>query len=313
MPLPHSTSSRSFSSSSFSTTTSESAPSSSAIPVRTPSTLRLKRWLSTHLQLPLPRQGSGHDTDTTLNHDLPHYTLENNAAKASNTNTNTDTDFSQSDSQPSSTIKIPHDLSLSISASQHHFTDFDYDYENPASGYGSGYGLDGPHRHRVHRHNQYVADLGNGSQAGRFGNADEEEEDLVLADNYAAFCRAFTSSPVHFHNTPARPLPRLPTSETWADYQNSLAPETIDAPPERVSQISFLPLGAHGYHPSSWVLPRPPSPPPGILTPARYEIQQQREMEKLEKDKQKRKRQHLTRCLPIRFSWWPWSRAHHVA
>ncbi|KAL6230791.1 hypothetical protein BDW75DRAFT_58042 [Aspergillus navahoensis] len=286
----------SFTSSSLSST---STSSSVAHPLRTPSTLRLKRWLSAHLQLPLSRHDA--DTDTLYSDGLPQYALRNNVVKASNTDTDTDTD--PSGTRPSSTAKIPQDLS----ASQHRFTDFNYDNEYPHDGvrYGHGNGSDRPHRHHRDNRNRYPAEFRNGNGAGKYDDAEEDAEDVVLADSYAAFCRAFTSSPVHFHNVPARPLPRLPTSETWGGYQGSLTGSDA-ASVVHVSQISFLPVGAHGYQPASWVLPRPPSPPPGILTPARYEIQQQQEMAKLEKNKQRRTRRLFTWCLPIRFSWWPW-------
>ncbi|KAL4997918.1 hypothetical protein BDV10DRAFT_79741 [Aspergillus recurvatus] len=293
--MPRSSPSRSFTSSSLSST---STSSSAAHPLRTPSTLRLKRWLSAHLQLPLSRHNA--DADPLYNDSIPQYALRNNVAKASNTNTETDT--APSGTQPSSTVQIPHDLSASL----HRFTDFDYDYECPDGGDRYGHGNDS-HGHHRHNRNRYPAEFGNENGADRYEEADEDEEDVVLADSYAAFCRAFTSSPVHFHNVPARPLPRLPTSETWEGYQGSLADADATSA-ERVSQISFLPVGAHGYHPASWVSPRLPSPPPGILTPARYEIQQRQETAKLEKDKQKRKRRLSTWCLPIRFLWWPWGR-----
>ncbi|KAL4979778.1 hypothetical protein BDW66DRAFT_96152 [Aspergillus desertorum] len=285
--MPRSSSSRSFTSSSFSST---STSSSTAHPLRTPSTLRLKRWLSAHLQFSLSHHNA--DTDTLYNDRLPQYALRNNAAKTSNTNTDTDTD--PSGTRPS--VKTSHGLSLS----GHRFTDFDYDYEYPDGGdrYGHGNDSDGPHRHQRHNRERYPAELRDRNGTGRYDDVDEEEEDVVVADSYAAFCRAFTSSPLHFHNVPARPLPRLPTSETWEGYQGSLA-DADAASAERVSQISFLPVGAHGYHPASWVLPRPPSPPPGILTPTQYEIQQQREMVELERGKRKRKRRFFTWCLPI--------------
>ncbi|KAL4874771.1 hypothetical protein BJY04DRAFT_224679 [Aspergillus karnatakaensis] len=86
------------------------------------------------------------------------------------------------------------------------------------------------------------------------------------------------------------------------------------------SQIRFLPVGAHGYHPASWALPRPPSPPPGILTPERYEEMQRRAFEEIQEDKEKgmgdrkdKKRGWLTWCVPIRMWAWPWGRAKRVA
>ncbi|KAL4982895.1 hypothetical protein BDW68DRAFT_45898 [Aspergillus falconensis] len=296
--MPRSSLSRSFTSSSLPST---STSSSAARSLRNPSTLRLKRWFSAHLQLPLSRHSA--DSGTLYNNGSPQYALRNSVAKASITNTDIDTD--PSGTQPSPTVKIPHGLS----SRQHRFTGFGRDYEYPDGGdrYGHGNYSGGPHRHHRHNRGRYPAELGNGNRAGGCDYADEDEEDVVLADSYAAFCRAFTSSPVHFHNVPARPLPRLPTSETWEEYQGSLVDADV-ASAERVSQISFLPVGAYGYRPASWVLPGPPSPPPGILTPARYEIQQQREMAKLEKVKQKRKRLTSTWCLPICFSCWPWGR-----
>ncbi|KAL4734998.1 hypothetical protein BDV11DRAFT_197037 [Aspergillus similis] len=297
--MPRSSATFSFSSSSLS---SISASSSSARRLRTPSTLRLKRWFSTHLQLSLSRHNG--DTDTICD-GLSQYTFQNTVAKASNTNTETNTD--RFGTHPSSTVKASHDSS----ASQHRFTDFEYDYEYPDGEVRYGHGLesdsDKPHRHHRHYYNRYSDELGSRKGGGRHDDADEEEEDVVFADSYAAFCRAFTSSPIHFYNVPARPLPRLPTSETWEEYQGPLV-DADAASTERVTQISFLPVGAHGYHPASWMLPRPPSPPLGILTPARYEIQQMREMAELEKDRQKQRWRLFMWCLPIRISWRPLGR-----
>ncbi|KAL4820463.1 hypothetical protein BDW67DRAFT_95484 [Aspergillus spinulosporus] len=294
--MPRSSRSFSFSSSSLS---SISASSSSERRPTPPSTLRLKRWFSTHIQLPLSR----HNVDTdTLYDSFSQYTLRNIGVKASNTSTETNTDRSRT--HLSSTVKTPHDLS----ASQHQFTGFEYNYEYP-DGEVSGLetGLDKPPRHRRHYYNRYSDELENRKGDGKHDDADAEEEDIVLADSYAAFCRAFTSSPIHFYNVPARPLPRLPTSETWEECQRSLV-DADAASTERVAQISFLPVGAHGYHPAPWMLPRPPSPPLGILTPARYEIQQKREMAEREKDRQKQRRRLFKWCLPIRVSWGPLGR-----
>ncbi|KAL4752728.1 hypothetical protein BDW72DRAFT_57995 [Aspergillus terricola var. indicus] len=291
--MPRSSPSFSFSSSSFSST---SASSFSARRLKAPSTIRLKRWFSTHLQFPLSRHNVATDP---LYDGLSQYTSQNTVAKTSNTSTETNTD--RSGTHPSSTDKTLHDPS----ASQHRFTGFEYDYEYPNGEvrYGHGLGNDSDRLHRHHRHyyNRYSDELGYIKGGGRHDDADEEEEDVVLADSYAAFCRAFTSSPIHSYNMPAQPLPRLPTSETWEEYQGSLV-DADAASTERVAQISFLPVGAHGYHPASWVLPRPPSPPSGILTPARYEIQQKREMAELEKDRQKQRRRLFMWCLPIRIS-----------
>ena len=300
--MPRLSRSFSFSSSSLSST---STSSSSARRQKPPSTLRLKRWFSTYLHLPLSR-----DVDTdTLYDGFSQDTLRNTGAKASNASPETNTD--RPGTHPSSTVRIPHDPS----ASQNQFTDFEYAYEYPDSEvrYGHGLGTESHKQHRRHRHyyNRYSDELGNREGHGRHDDANEEEEDTVLADSYAAFCRAFTSSPIHSYNVPARPLPRLPTSETWEEYQRPLV--GVDAAPtERVAQISFLPVGAHGYHPASWMLPRPPSPPLGILTPARYEIQRKREMAELEKDRQQQRWRLFMWCLPIRTSWWPVGRTKQV-
>ncbi|KAL4787298.1 hypothetical protein BJX76DRAFT_19693 [Aspergillus varians] len=220
-------------------------------------------------------------------HLLPHQNPDpSNDNKFNNLKPSTTDIFSSSDfhSQQSSTIKISRDHDLGLPR----FAELDHDDE-------VDYRSDTQHLRRRHREEQ----------------EQEREADIALSDSYAAFCREFTSSPVHFRNAPALPLPRLPASASWEDDQGAAGPDGDSAAPvEGASQIDFLPVGAHGYDPASWVLPRPPSPPPGILTPARYgEIQRQQQREKLEEDKQKRKRGYLRWCMSVSVSWWPWARA----
>ncbi len=278
---------RSFSSSSFSTSTSSSLssdPVSGRSISRTPSTHKLKRWLSAHLLRRL-------NTDLDFTH---HYHHRMNNSKWSN-----------SHSQQSSTIQVLPDQAGFIG--QPRFTRFYYDHEYPDDESLNG-GQAGAQRHtRSHQQQD-----GDGDEIKVEEEMEEEEErkkDIALCDNYAAFCRAFTSSPVHCRNIPRQPLPRLPQSTPYEEYENHDGQDKNPASAEDMSQMLFLPVGAHGYNPASWTLPRAPSPPPGILTPGRYEeIQQQRKSEESLRHKKKRGKGTFTWCMPARTSWWPWAR-----
>ncbi|KAL4922889.1 hypothetical protein BDW62DRAFT_171953 [Aspergillus aurantiobrunneus] len=278
--MPRSFPSRSFSSSSLSSSSSSSSSTQPSRSIsRTPSTHRLKRWLSSHL---LPRQ------DHPAYHHHHHHNHHDQNHSQNNSHSNVVTKSPNTDiisqSQPSSTTQVPAEQALS----QPRFAGFDYNYE-----------YDHESDFQYHAGNQQDE-----------VDADREE-DIVLSDNYAAYCRAFTSSPTLCRDSPlALPLPRFPPSDSWEEHQGPAGPDANHASVEDVSRMHFLPVGAHGYHPAPWVLPRPLSPPPGILTPARYEeIQQRRARERLEKDKEKRRRGKVMWCIPIRASWWPWARA----
>ncbi|KAL2870942.1 uncharacterized protein BJX67DRAFT_377564 [Aspergillus lucknowensis] len=127
----------------------------------------------------------------------------------------------------------------------------------------------------------------------------------ALSDSYAAYCRAFSSSPppdhdLHSGQRALKPLPRLPASTFAEELSTSNVEVDGDKTAEAGTGIRFLPVGAHGYHPASWALPRPPTPPPGILTPRRYEELQRR---RTEKKNDGGGRRWLTWCPPIRASW----------
>ncbi|KAL4937587.1 hypothetical protein BDV06DRAFT_202577 [Aspergillus oleicola] len=302
MPQPrsfsHSYTSSSLSSFSSSSSITSSLTASTAI-ARRSSTHRLKRWLSTRL-LPTTRQ------DTPTNHTRnrnSHYDVYNRKVSCAYTDSHRNS-TSQLDSQLDSTSKIPNETEQEHEHSLTHnqFRSFDYDYE-------------------------YINTYNNHPPTDPEAEATEREAegDLALSDNYAAYCRAFTASPTLFRPAQARPLPSFPQSESWDDLQqnreaNPNADHDYDTqqtgsdahlnPDIRAqadgSQIGFLPIGAHGYHPAEWT--RAPSPPPGILTPARYEAIQMREREKIESKKMKRKRRFPTWCMPIRLFLWPWDR-----
>lgn len=289
--MPRSFCSRSFSSSSFSTSTSSSFssdPVSGRSPSRTPSTHKLKRWLSSHLlRRPSP------DLDFTHHY---HHRI-NNSDKWSNSSI-------ICHAQQSSTIQAAPDQAGFIG--QLRFTNFYYDHEYPD--YESfDDSQDQAQRHpRSHQHLQQEQD---GDEIKAEEEEEERKKDLALRDNYAAFCRAFTSSPVHCLNIPRQPLPRLPQSTPCEEYEDHVDPAKNLPSAEDVSQILSLPVGAYGYHPTSWTLPRAPSPPPGILTPGRYEeIQQQQRRDESLWHKKKRRKGTFMRCMSARTSWWPWAR-----
>ncbi|KAL3474576.1 hypothetical protein BJX99DRAFT_260174 [Aspergillus californicus] len=273
--------SRSLSSSSFSTSTSTSTTSSthdthtshhnhSHRVSRAPSTqkLRLSRWLSSRL--------SSHHTSTISNDNNNNTTITpNNIHKSS---------------IPETEIDSPRS-----SETRHN--------NNPYLDFSFEFGQDQGQGRAYHRAST--------PSASRPGLENPNEDDLNLSDSYAAYCREFTSSPVpgalHFHRNPT-PLPRLPESTFYEEYpEQNPAAHLNPTPAGSGPGIRFLPVGAHGYDPASCTLPRPPpTPPPGILTPARYdEFQRQQEQDKEEKDKKTR----WTWCLPIRMSWLPWGRA----
>ncbi|KAL4810902.1 hypothetical protein BDV18DRAFT_128209 [Aspergillus unguis] len=214
------------------------------------------------------------------------------------------------------------------------FAGFDYDYEYEQYMKGLEYESEAEHGHHHQSRNPNQPEIYNEDHDGEDGG----DEDLILSDNYAAYCRAFTSSPTSpFNNIPVLPLPRFPSfAETGAEPESVFGNDNQDQnqvqgqgqdqiqgsstvncldmnrdldSAQDASQIGFLPIGAHGYQPASWVAPNPnpPSPPPGILTPARYEEIQQRRMIEMLRGDQKRKQGPLW-CIPIRTSWWPWPR-----
>ncbi|BCS24023.1 uncharacterized protein APUU_40467S [Aspergillus puulaauensis] len=290
--MPRSFRSRSFSSSSFSTSTSSSFssdPVSGRSIARTPSTQKLKRWLSSHiLRRPSP------DLDFTHHY---HHRMNNNNNKWSNSDI-------ISHSQQSSTIQVsPNQAGL---IGQPRFTHFYYDHEYPD--YESLDGGQAQAQRHAGSHQQQGHD-GDEIKAVEGEEEDEREKNIALCDNYAAFCRAFTSSPVDYRNIPRQPLPRLPPSTPCEEYEDHVGPVGNPASAEDVSQVIFLPVGAHGYHPASWTLPRAPSPPPGILTPRRYEeLQQQQRREESLRHKTKRRKGAFMWCMLARTSWWPWAR-----
>ncbi|KAL5334475.1 hypothetical protein BJX70DRAFT_16909 [Aspergillus crustosus] len=343
--------SSSSSSSSLSTTTTTSL--SHARNTRT-STQKLKHWFSSHLHSPAPQDAAPH-----------HHTGNNNGYTTptyKSSNPETDTDLSHPSS--SSARRVPPDL---IAATVPDLNSLNYDYNY---NYNDDHDHESASPHRIftnsHRPTyQAERDLQrrHRRQLQRRQQQQSEREDLALSDNYAAYCRAFTSSPPPSLDpnqapSPRKPLPYLPPSEPWATEADGdggagaeakaraetqthvphpemnlfpppgsgSAPASPPAPApgygynhgraQSSSQIRFLPIGAHGYHPANWALPSPPSPPPGILTPDRYEeIQRQQVQENNEKQEKvkersdKQTRGWLTWCMPIRFALWPWGRA----
>ncbi|KAL2814490.1 hypothetical protein BJX63DRAFT_431390 [Aspergillus granulosus] len=305
------------------TSTSSSSFSSSSSTTRTRGTptqkLKFKRWFSS--QLPTSRQPSNSATATATATDTtaPATATTTTTATLAHDNPTTGSkrlptsSASQSQSQSSSSLGI----------NPHHDPDHSPEL-NPA--------LYQDHRgeRTIHLHTEYTS------------------PNDPLSDSYAAYCREFTSSPSPEHQRQKRtPLPRLPAStSSFPGDENGLgiepethrtsAPEHSNSPDfepgstfairganasaaeatpattthaASVPTIRFLPVGAHGYQPASWALPRPPTPPPGILTPARYEEMQRRAAEE-EREKKDKKREGglLTWCLPIRVSWLPWGR-----
>ncbi|KAL4797675.1 hypothetical protein BDV19DRAFT_387104 [Aspergillus venezuelensis] len=314
-------------------TSTSSTPSSPALARRSSTTgLGIKRWLSTRLPLkrplPVPRQASSAaSTIAGTRRRNSHYDIYNRKVSYPSGCAYTDScSDSNLNSQFDSTVKIPgnhgHEQeqehghrdgqrSHSHSLRHNHFRSFDYDYEYDAA-----------------NTNTYRNQQPPEAQAETSEEEEEEEEseedDLTLSDNYAAYCRAFTASPALFHRS--QPLPYLPPSdpESWDNLQkgasytaydnHQLGESSSDAHLNTVvraqadgSQIGFLPVGAHGYHPAQWG--RVPSPPPGILTPARYEAIQMLERERMEIEKMKRKKRFPTWCMPIRLFVWPWGRS----
>ncbi|KAL2827193.1 hypothetical protein BDW59DRAFT_144395 [Aspergillus cavernicola] len=237
---------------------------------KSPSTLKLKQWFASHLSSRLDSNNTYHD---------------NHNNKLSIPITETETETSTEIAIKNSTTTTPRSSEtthIHTHVNNHPYLDFDQnnDTYNPSS---------------EHSRDEYSRD---------FSREREREREDPLSDDYAAYCRAFTSSPIPFHHQQREPtpLPRLPQSTFYEDHP-SLEQNPAGAEPG----ILFLPVGAHGYDPASWALPRPPTPPPGILTPARYEEIQRREKEDQDRDKQKEGR--LTWCLRIRVSWLPWGRA----
>ncbi|KAL2859007.1 hypothetical protein BJX68DRAFT_144800 [Aspergillus pseudodeflectus] len=316
-----STSSSSSSLYSFSTQT----PPRSGSRKQGPSTqkLKLKRWFSSHLLS--PRQPSDPTTVTATSNTTTATTTANTlipdnipTTTAQSSKLSRKSSASQSHSQSSSSLGIkPHQDPICNHNPEHN-------YNNPIS-YRD--------ERTIHIQTEYTS------------------PNDPLSDSYAAFCRAFTSSPSPEHQRQKRiPLPRLPASspdndnleiETETEFQRqgiertagtaehelgsgapfatgsaiasaaetSLSVRDDRAAPSASPAIRFLPVGAHGYLPAGWALPRPPTPPPGILTPERYqEMQRTAEEEKENEKKDKRDGGRLTWCLPIRVSWAPWGR-----
>ncbi|KAL3492239.1 hypothetical protein BJX62DRAFT_203474 [Aspergillus germanicus] len=316
-----STSSSSSSLSSFSTQTRSRSRK------QTPSTqtLKLKRWFSSHL--PSPRNPPDSTTVTATSNTTTATTTANTllpdnipATNAGNSKLSRTSLASQSQSQSASSLGIkPHQHDTN------YISNPEYNNNNFLTTY--------PDERTIHIQNEYTS------------------LNDPLSDSYAAYCRAFTSSPSPEHQRQKRiPLPRLPASSPDDDADNNLEIETefqrqgIErtgtaehelelgpqfaigsaiasaaetslsvqdqaAPPSASPAIRFLPIGAHGYLPASWALPRPPAPPPGVVTPERYQEMQQRAEEEREREKKdKREGGRSTWCLPIRVSWAPWGR-----
>ncbi|KAL3460290.1 hypothetical protein BJX64DRAFT_263563 [Aspergillus heterothallicus] len=307
--------------------------------------LRLKRWLSSHLST-TARQPSNSTTATTSTTNTTTNTLVNNpnhpttiTDRKRTPKSSAEHSHSQSSSSSSLEVKPPHhhDPNYILPNSNPDYGPAEY---NPALLYNSNYNNSRDER-TIHIHTEYTS------------------PNDPLSDSYAAYCRAFTSSPSpeHLQRQKRTPLPRLPastdtpddaleietpeiertemnlTSSAAAEHYAALPPggfgqpgepfaigSTIASAAEATSAtatsaasapaIRFLPVGAHGYLPATWALPRPPTPPPGILTPARYEEMQRRaeEEERERKDKKREEGGLLTWCLPIRMSWAPWGR-----
>ncbi|KAL4950190.1 hypothetical protein BDW69DRAFT_187603 [Aspergillus filifer] len=327
--------------SSFTSTSTSPTPSSLAASTalaRNSSTYRLKRWLSNRVRLPLrlspavARQSSSATASGTNNraarrnrnshHDIYNQKVSypSECAYTAYTNSDSRSDLaSQMDSIPNehgSGYEYEQGNEQNHTLTGNHFRSFDYDYEYDAANTIT-------YRHRTAPEAQVQVQVQ--AESGL-----EDEDDLTLSDNYAAYCRAFTASPTLFHRSQARPLPCLPPSdpESYDDFQkggsNPNADPAYDNHQSREStsdahlnpymstqadesQIGFLPVGAHGYHPAQWG--RVPSPPPGILTPARYEAIQMLERERMETEKMKRRKRFPTWCMPIRLSVWPWGRS----
>ncbi|KAL3450029.1 hypothetical protein BJX65DRAFT_21550 [Aspergillus insuetus] len=294
-------------------------------------TLKLKRWFSSHLLS--PRQVSDSTTVTATSNTTTATTTANTllpdnipTTDARNSKLSRTSSASQSLSQSAS--------SLGIKPHQH---DTNY-ISNPEYNYNNNNNNLTPYRDErtIHIQTEYTS------------------LNDPLSDSYAAYCRAFTSSPSPEHQRQKRiPLPRLPASspdndddddnnnlEIEAEFQRqrvertgtaehelglgpqsaigsaiasaaetSLSVQDPAAPPSALPAIRFLPIGAHGYLPASWALPRPPTPPPGVVTPGRYQEMQRRAEEEREREKKdKREGGRLTWCLPIRVSWAPWGR-----
>ncbi|KAI9376204.1 hypothetical protein BJX61DRAFT_444789 [Aspergillus egyptiacus] len=305
MPLLHpyasKTRSNSFaSSSSFSTSTSTSgsiraresfgAPSAHTRRLqRTSSTHKLKRWLSSHLttRQPHPYPGPIQENQADVNEDT---------ATTADSQAHADAHAHKLSLNPTETTISEYSSEMTTQLCQTSVQSYsDYTYSQ--------------HSNHHHPSNRELERL-------------ERERQDPLSDSYAAYCRAFTSSPppapagpIHlqsesgsnpeFARSPHNPtpLPWLPQSSFYEEYP----PPRENPSSASEKEIGFLPIGAHGYHPASWGLPRPPTPPPGILTPERYaQMQQQCMGEREERDKKTGK---LTRCLAIRVPWLPWGRA----
>ncbi|KAJ0419454.1 hypothetical protein BJY00DRAFT_286102 [Aspergillus carlsbadensis] len=329
---------------SFSSTSSSSSLSSFSTQTQsrsrkqTPSTqkLKLKRWFSSHLLS--PRQASDSTTLTATSNTTTATTTTNTLLPDNIPTTNNDVNLklsrtssasqsqSQSQSQSVSSLGLkPHQDPIYNSNPEY---DYNYNYyNNPA-----------PVRNErtIHLQTEYTS------------------ANDPLSDSYAAYCRAFTSSPSPEYQRQKRtPLPRLPASSPDDDIidhdleieteiqrrgiertgtaehelglgpqfaigsavasaaETSLSVQQGQAAPSASPAIRFLPVGAHGYLPASWALPRPPTPPPGILTPERYQEMQRRAEEDREREREKKDKREgngLTWCLPIRVSWAPWGR-----
>ncbi|KAL2854435.1 hypothetical protein BJY01DRAFT_30410 [Aspergillus pseudoustus] len=313
---------------------------------------KLKRWLSS--QLLTPRQPSNSTTTATTTTNTTATTTANTLLTTNNTNINNPTTTNDTKLSPTTSASKLQARKLKSSTSS-----------------SSSLGINKPHHHDGPNYNSHVPEY---NPAAYYTNHRDERTIHLqteytspndpLSDSYAAYCRAFTSSPSPDRQQKRIPLPRLPTStdtdgfepiretetETGAktiiqekrsptelshphyspsrDFERgpqfiigSTIASAAEATPATASTsaaaaasappIRFLPVGAHGYQPASWALPRPPTPPPGILTPARYEEMQRRaeeEMEREMKDKKNWEGGLLTWCLPIRASWVPWGR-----
>ncbi|KAL4869513.1 hypothetical protein BDV12DRAFT_196353 [Aspergillus spectabilis] len=272
---------------------------------------KLRRWFSSHLISPAHTDPNNHN-DYTTNY------------KSSNPETDK-TDLSHPSSSSLATrVRITPDLPAAtipnLNPNFNYDDDSDYDSASPHHIFTNTHRPTYQTERELQRHHRHLQQQQQQSEI--------EEQDLTLTDNYAAYCREFTSFPPLDPNqspVPRKPLPFLPSSESWAENpesEGSMGPNYISAsaltsalgrgPAQSSSQIRFLPVGAHGYHPASWALPRPPSPPLGILTPDRYEVIQRRQVEEdqeMKEKKDKQRRGWLTWCMPIRASSWPWGRA----